>query len=143
MEETKTTSRAPASDHAPKGEKEVEERLRLNLRSSFNLHLTCTVSVICISQIAYGFETQGYAAIQSLDAFVMQFGDFDESTGEYYYDSTWLAMFNAFGLLGLLVGEIDPADLLFFPFLEVSGWLVDADYSCFEPGNRGGDWKYC
>ena len=82
------------------------KREKLNLRGSFNLPLTCTVTAICVSQIAYGFETQGYAAIQALDAFVIQFGQWDPETETYYYPSTWLSMFNAFGLLGLLVGVV-------------------------------------
>lgn len=83
------------------------KREKLNLRDSFNFPLTCTVTAICVSQIAYGFETQGYAAIQALDAFVMQFGEWNPELQTYYYPSTWLSMFNAFGLLGLLVGELE------------------------------------
>lgn len=81
------------------------ERRGFNIRGTFNLTLTCTVTAICVSQIAYGFETQGYASIQALSAFARQFGEWDPELGIHYLPSVWLSMFNAFGLLGLLVGK--------------------------------------
>lgn len=81
------------------------DRAGFDIRNTFNLPLTFTISVICISQIAYGFETQGYAAIQSLDAFASQFGVWEPTLQAYYLPSAWLSMFNAFGLLGLLFGQ--------------------------------------
>ena len=77
-----------------------------SILNSFNGNLLFTVLVICISQIAYGFETQGYAAIQALDAFARQFGEYDGVQGAYYLPSVWLSMFNSFGLLGLLFGVV-------------------------------------
>ena len=70
----------------------------------FNLQLTLSILVICISQVNYGFDNQGYGAIQSIDSFQRQFGEYDPKKKVYFLPSVWLSMFNSFGFIGLFVG---------------------------------------
>lgn len=81
-------------------------RTSLDIRGTFNVPLTYSIFVICISQLNYGFETQGYAVIQSLNAFAKQFGEWSPELQTYYLPSAWLSMFNSFGLLGLAFGKM-------------------------------------
>ena len=45
----------------------------LALRESFNTRLTLTVLLITISQFNFGFDQQGFASTQAMDAFAAQF----------------------------------------------------------------------
>lgn len=77
----------------------------------FNSTLARSVLTICISQMAYGFDNQGFSGIQSMDAFERQFSKWDPKTKAYVLPTTWLSMFNSFGFIGLFVGKygVDPA----------------------------------
>ncbi|KAI0021066.1 general substrate transporter [Xylariomycetidae sp. FL0641] len=73
---------------------------------TFNLQLTLSILLICISQLNYGFDNQGFSAIQSLDPFEKQFGEWNDKKQSYELPPEWLSMFNSFGYLGLFVGVV-------------------------------------
>lgn len=80
-------------------------RMNFKFQETFNLQLTASIFVICISQINYGFDNLGYATIQSIDRFQEEFGVWDPKKETYVLPTQWLSMFNSFGFLGLFVGE--------------------------------------
>lgn len=87
--------------------------MSFNIREMFNLQLTFSILVICISQFNYGFDNQGYGAIQSIDKFQEQFGEWNPKKKTYYLPTVWLSMFNSFGFIGLFVGKAITTSILY------------------------------
>ena len=77
----------------------------LQLRQSFNTRLTMAVLLIAISQFNFGFDQQGFATTQAMDAFDRQFGMYDSKKDVWYLPTTWLAFFNGFNYIGQAFGE--------------------------------------
>lgn len=67
----------------------------LKLRETFNPQLVLTVMLIAISQFNFGFDQQGFAATQAMDAFDRQFGVRNRKTGKYTLPTAWLSLFNS------------------------------------------------
>lgn len=84
----------------------------LALRESFNKKLTLTVLLITISQFNFGFDQQGFAATQAMDAFAKQFGVFDKGVQEWILEPVWLSFFNGFNYLGQAAGAFVYPQLL-------------------------------
>lgn len=83
----------------------------LALRESFNKKLTLTVLLITVSQFNFGFDQQGFAATQAMDAFAKQFGVFDPDTKTRVLEPVWLSFFNGFNYLGQAAGAYGPQQL--------------------------------
>ncbi|KAH6662287.1 hypothetical protein B0J14DRAFT_662862 [Halenospora varia] len=73
---------------------------RLALRETFTPRLTITVMLIAFSQFNFGFEQQGFAATQAMDAFDRQFGTFNRKTKTYVLEPKWLSLFNPLNYIG-------------------------------------------
>ena len=80
--------------------------------SVFTLRLSLAVLVICISQLNYGFDNQGYSGIQSLDQFDKQFGKYDEVKEKWYLPPSWLSLFNSLTYIGLFAGTYGACTIL-------------------------------
>jgi hypothetical protein len=76
----------------------------LALRESFNKTLTLTILLIAFSQFNFGFDQQGFASTQAMDAFDRQFGEFDPEKKKWYLPTVWLSFFNGFNYLGQAFG---------------------------------------
>lgn len=74
------------------------------LRDSFNKTLTLTVLLIAISQFNFGFDQQGFAATQAMNAFDRQFGAWDPAEKIYVLPPSWLAQFNGLNYIGFGFG---------------------------------------
>lgn len=83
---------------------------RLPLRESFNKTLTLTVLLIAISQFNFGFDQQGFAATQAMNAFDKHFGVWDEAEQDWVLPPSWLALFNGLNYLGFGFGETRGAE---------------------------------
>ncbi|TPX12979.1 uncharacterized protein E0L32_006624 [Thyridium curvatum] len=78
----------------------------LDLKGTFNARLTLTVLLIAFSQFNFGFDNQGFASTQAMDAFIKQFGSYNEKTKKYYLDPVWVSFFNGFMYIGQASGVI-------------------------------------
>lgn len=76
----------------------------LELRGSFNTRLTLSILLITFSQFNFGFDQQGYAAVQAMDAFERQFGVFNPTKKAWELQPQWLSYFNGFMYLGQATG---------------------------------------
>jgi hypothetical protein len=76
----------------------------LALRESFNKTLTLTILLIAFSQFNFGFDQQGFASTQAMNAFDRQFGEFDPKKKKWYLPTVWLSFFNGFNYLGQAFG---------------------------------------
>ncbi|PLB43418.1 putative sugar transporter [Aspergillus steynii IBT 23096] len=72
--------------------------------SYFNKRLALACSLIAISSFNYGFDNQGFATTQAMDAFDRRFGKFDPDTQAYSLDPSWLSIFNSVNYAGFAVG---------------------------------------
>lgn len=70
----------------------------------FNKRLALACGIIALSTFNYGFDNQGFATTQAMDAFDKQFGYFDESTGAYALEPYWLSLFNSLNYIGFAAG---------------------------------------
>lgn len=87
----------------------------LDLKGTFNARLTLTVLLIAFSQFNFGFDNQGFASTQAMDAFIKQFGSYNEKTKKYYLDPVWVSFFNGFMYIGQASGMLAwPVVLLSF-----------------------------
>lgn len=77
----------------------------LALRETFNKRLTLAILLITFSQFNFGFDQQGFAATQAMDAFAKQFGDYDPENDEYFLSPVWLSWFNGINYLGQAFGK--------------------------------------
>jgi SP family sugar:H+ symporter-like MFS transporter len=77
----------------------------LGLYDTFNTKLTLTVLLIAFSQFNFGFDQQGFATTQAMDAFDRQFGEYNAVKKVYMLDPVWLSFFNGFNYLGQAFGE--------------------------------------
>ncbi|KEF58109.1 uncharacterized protein A1O9_06032 [Exophiala aquamarina CBS 119918] len=81
----------------------------LALRETFNRRLTLSALLIAVSQFNFGFDQQGFAATQSMDAFDKQFGVWDVKKKTYVLPTVWLSYFNGFNYitfgLGIIIGS--------------------------------------
>lgn len=76
----------------------------LELRESFNKRLTFSIFLIAFSQFNFGFDQQGYAAVQAMDAFARQFGVYNPTKKAWELEAQWLSYFNGFMYLGQAAG---------------------------------------
>ena len=77
----------------------------LRLKETFNHRLTLTVLLIAFSQFNFGFDQQGFATTQAMNAFDRQFGEYDKVTKSWILDPVWLSFFNGFNYLGQAFGN--------------------------------------
>ncbi|KAK8124249.1 sugar transporter [Apiospora kogelbergensis] len=78
----------------------------LELRESFNKRLTFSIFLIAFSQFNFGFDQQGYAAVQAMDAFARQFGVYNPTKKAWELEAQWLSYFNGFMYLGQAAGVL-------------------------------------
>lgn len=76
----------------------------LALRETFNRRLTLSALLIAVSQFNFGFDQQGFAATQSMDAFDKQFGVWDVKKKTYVLPTVWLSYFNGFNYITFGLG---------------------------------------
>lgn len=72
----------------------------------FNRDLSFAVTLISVSTFNYGFDVQGYASTQAMDAFARQFGRWHEPTQRYRLEPYWLSLFNSLNYIGFAAGVI-------------------------------------
>ena len=70
----------------------------------FNRQLSLACGLIAFSTCNYGFDNQAFATTQAMDAFERQFGVFDEVTGKWGLEPSWLALFNSLNYIGFAFG---------------------------------------
>lgn len=70
----------------------------------FNRRLAFSCLLIAISTCNYGFDNQGFASTQAMDAFDRQFGVWDEKTRAYTLPPVWLSLFNSLNYIGFSSG---------------------------------------
>lgn len=88
----------------------------------FNRRLALSCVLIAISTFNYGFDNQAFATTQAMDAFDKQFGVFDEKTGKWILEPSWLSLFNSLNYIGFAAGKCVSQDKL--PLLIILGVLV-------------------
>ncbi|KIX06960.1 uncharacterized protein Z518_04936 [Rhinocladiella mackenziei CBS 650.93] len=71
--------------------------------STASFTFTVTLSV---SQFNFGFDQQGFAATQAMDAFDRQFGKYNSKKGTYELPTVWLSLFNGLNYIGFGGGII-------------------------------------
>ncbi|KAE8356936.1 general substrate transporter [Aspergillus coremiiformis] len=79
---------------------------RPNFLSYFNTRLALACSLIAISSFNYGFDNQGFATTQAMDAFDKRFGHYNPQTKQYALDPAWLSLFNSLNYIGFAVGVL-------------------------------------
>ncbi|KAE8383054.1 general substrate transporter [Aspergillus bertholletiae] len=72
----------------------------------FNTRLALACSLIAISSFNYGFDNQGFATTQAMDAFDRRFGDYNPGTKKYVLDPAWLSLFNSLNYIGFAAGVL-------------------------------------
>ncbi|KAG4273203.1 hypothetical protein FPRO04_09809 [Fusarium proliferatum] len=95
---------------------EVESDISLSSRSStmgvftkfrfFNRRLALSCVLIAVSTFNYGFDNQAFATTQAMDAFDKQFGVWNEKTGTYVLEPSWLSLFNSLNYIGFAAGVL-------------------------------------
>lgn len=70
----------------------------------FNTRLALACILIAISSFNYGFDNQGFATTQAMDAFDKRFGDYNSRTKQYALDPAWLSLFNSLNYIGFAAG---------------------------------------
>ena len=78
----------------------------LALRETFNSRLTWAILLITFSQFNFGFDQQGFASTQAMDAFAQQFGEYDAKKKVWFLPTVWLSWFNGFNYLGQAAGVL-------------------------------------
>lgn len=74
----------------------------------FNRQLALACTLIAVSTFNYGFDNQAFATTQAMDAFEEQFGVFNEATGKWMLEPSWLSLFNSLNYIGFASGNSDP-----------------------------------
>ncbi|KAF5976405.1 RGT2-like protein [Fusarium bulbicola] len=72
----------------------------------FNPRLALSCVLIAVSTFNYGFDNQAFATTQAMDAFDKQFGVWDEKTGKYVLEPSWLSLFNSLNYIGFAAGVL-------------------------------------
>lgn len=71
----------------------------------FNRRLALSCVLIAVSTFNYGFDNQAFATTQAMDAFDKQFGVWNEKTGTYVLEPSWISLFNSLNYIGFAAGE--------------------------------------
>jgi hypothetical protein len=74
----------------------------------FNRRLALSCVLIAVSTFNYGFDNQAFATTQAMDAFDKQFGVWNEKTGTYVLEPSWLSLFNSLNYIGFAAGKSMP-----------------------------------
>ncbi|KAF5983489.1 RGT2-Sensor of high external glucose concentration [Fusarium coicis] len=72
----------------------------------FNRRLALSCVLIAVSTFNYGFDNQAFATTQAMDAFDKQFGVWNEKTGKYILEPSWLSLFNSLNYIGFAAATI-------------------------------------
>ncbi|KAF5702758.1 RGT2-Sensor of high external glucose concentration [Fusarium mundagurra] len=72
----------------------------------FNRRLALSCVLIAVSTFNYGFDNQAFATTQAMDAFDKQFGVWNEKTGKYILEPSWLSLFNSLNYIGFAAGVL-------------------------------------
>ncbi|KAM0257773.1 hypothetical protein ACHAPA_011569 [Fusarium lateritium] len=72
----------------------------------FNQRLALSCVLIAVSTFNYGFDNQAFATTQAMDAFDKQFGVWNEKTGKYVLEPSWLSLFNSLNYIGFAAGVL-------------------------------------
>ncbi|KAG5766783.1 hypothetical protein H9Q72_005155 [Fusarium xylarioides] len=72
----------------------------------FNRRLALSCVLIAVSTFNYGFDNQAFATTQAMDAFDKQFGVWNEKTGTYILEPSWLSLFNSLNYIGFAAGVL-------------------------------------
>ena len=75
----------------------------------FTVRLACSVGLIALSTFNYGFDNQGIATSQAMDAYKKQFGSYDPATKEYAMPTYFLSLLNSLNFIGFACGTLDPS----------------------------------
>lgn len=70
----------------------------------FTRQLSGTVCLIALSTLNYGFDNQGIATSQAMDAYQKQFGDYDPDTDTYAIPGYFLSLLNGLPFIGFALG---------------------------------------
>ncbi|RKK94848.1 hypothetical protein BFJ71_g8715 [Fusarium oxysporum] len=72
----------------------------------FNRRLALSCVLIAVSTFNYGFDNQAFATTQAMDAFDKQFDVWNEKTGTYILEPSWLSLFNSLNYIGFAAGVL-------------------------------------
>lgn len=61
--------------------------------------------LIALSTFNFGFDNQGFATSQAMNAFEKQFGDEDPKTKKYSLNTVWLSLFSSLIYIGFAAGK--------------------------------------
>ncbi|QRD85451.1 general substrate transporter [Aspergillus flavus] len=85
---------------------EIPSMRRPQFLAYFNTRLALACSLIAVSSFNYGFDNQGFATTQAMDAFDKRFGDYNPGTKAYALDPAWLSLFNSLNYIGFAAGVL-------------------------------------
>lgn len=71
----------------------------------FTPRLAGAVGLISLSTLNYGFDNQGIATSQAMQAYEKQFGVYDPSTKTWAIPTYWTSLLNSLNFIGFAVGE--------------------------------------
>ncbi|KAF7550904.1 hypothetical protein G7Z17_g5393 [Cylindrodendrum hubeiense] len=95
----------------------------------FNRRLALACALIAVSTFNYGFDNQAFASTQAMDAFDKQFGVWDEATGAYILEPSWLSLFNSLNYIGFAVVPADARGLMVGSYqlsLAIGGLVINS-----------------
>ncbi|KAK4934884.1 hypothetical protein LTR10_023957 [Elasticomyces elasticus] len=72
----------------------------------FNTKLALSCSLIALSSFNYGFDNQGFATTQAMNAFAHEFGVYNTKTKAYALPPSWLSLFNSLNYTGFAAGVL-------------------------------------
>jgi hypothetical protein len=70
----------------------------------FTPRLGAAVSLIALSTLNYGFDNQGIATSQAMNAYKQQFGDYNPTTKSYAIPTYWTSLLNSLNFIGFAFG---------------------------------------
>lgn len=73
----------------------------------FNRQLGLACSLIALSSFNYGFDNQGFATTQAMNAFDRQFGVYNEEKHTWSLEPSWLSLFNSLNYIGFAAGQLE------------------------------------
>ncbi|KAI9732081.1 MAG: hypothetical protein M1834_004177 [Cirrosporium novae-zelandiae] len=76
-----------------------------SVSQNFNKTLALSCSLIALSTFNYGFDNQGFATSQAMDAFAKRFGVWNEEDQEYELEAYFESLLNSLQYIGFAVGS--------------------------------------
>lgn len=75
-------------------------------KDQFNRTLGLSCFLLVCSSFSHGFDNQGFATIQAMDAFIKQFGEYNSNSQAYSIPTKFLSYLNSFQYIGFAFGLV-------------------------------------